>query len=343
MFILNSESEKNRIGIIGGGSWGTALLKIISDSQKADSGNLEVYWWLRKEEYVKEVYRHGYNPNYLRGVKINLDMVKPMSDLEKVVENSDLLVLALPGAFIFEVLEKIKTLSITSKKIIVSIKGMLYKSNTLITDYLLDQKVSKNQIAVISGPCHAEEVALEKYSYLTVAAFQISFANYLSDFINTAYIKPIISDDVSGIQYSGILKNIIAVACGMAHGLGYGDNFLSVLVSNAQIEIIRFLESICPQERNLSQSVYFGDLLVTCYSQFSRNRVFGNMLGRGYSIESTLIQMKMVSEGYYATKCIFILSKKAKVKMPIVETIYRILYGCEEITKGFKKMKKIFV
>ena len=220
---------------------------------------------------------------------------------------------------------------------------MIYKKNTLITDYLLNQKIPKNQIAVISGPCHAEEVALEKYSYLTVAASELSFANYLSGFINTAYIKPIISNDVSGIQYAGILKNIIALACGMAHGLGYGDNFLSVLVSNAQIEIAQFLKSVCPQERNLSQSVYFGDLLVTCYSQFSRNRVFGNMLGRGYSLESTLLQMKMVSEGYYATKCIFILSNKIKVEMPIVETIYQILYGREEITKGFKKLKKTFV
>lgn len=331
-----------KIGVIGGGSWATALLKILSDARAKHSSGV-INWWLRKQSYIDYLQKHGFNPNYLRQVNFDLDVIKPNNCLEDVIEQSDLLILALPGAFLHGPLRTLAQFSRSSKTIIISIKGMLYDQDVLISDCLYELGFDERQVAVVSGPCHAEEVAIEKFAYLTVATLSENLSAELSKSFETDYIKTIRSDDIMGIQYVGILKNIIALACGIAHGLGYGDNFLSVLVSNAYEEIGRFLSVIAPRARTLSQSVYLGDLLVTCYSQFSRNRIFGNMLGRGYSLESAQLEMRMVAEGYYATKSIYHLAAKNKVAMPIVNTIYEVLYESADSIKKFKKLKKSFV
>ena len=331
-----------KIGVIGGGSWATALVKILSDAQKQTVAR-PINWWLRNQTYIDYLQEHGFNPNYLRQINFDLDIVKPSSSLRTVIERSGILILALPGAFLTEPLRVLADFATSDKLIIISIKGMLYDHDELISTHLYKLGFERERVAVVSGPCHAEEVAIEKFAYLTVATPSEILAQHLSKLFQADYIKTIISGDLAGIQYVSILKNIIALACGIAHGLGYGDNFLSVLVSNAYEEVGRFLAVVAPRSRTLSRSVYLGDLLVTCYSQFSRNRILGNMLGRGYSLESAQLEMRMIAEGYYATKSIHHLATTNKVEMPIVNSIYKVLYGGAQAAKIFEKLKESLV
>lgn len=310
-----------KIAVIGGGSWATALVKILSENKS------QVHWWLRNPDDVQHLLTYQHNPRYLSGISFHMDYVHPATDLAVVVEPADWVILAVPAAFVQQALFPLPPKALAGKVLVSAIKGMIPEGNILITDYLeKDFQVPAHRLCVIAGPCHAEEVALEKQSYLTIGSHDLPQAETFCSLLRNRYVKANPLDDIDGIEYCAVMKNIIALACGIAHGLNYGDNFQAVLVSNAMLEIERFLTALTPMPRALSGSAYLGDLLVTAYSQFSRNRTFGNMIGRGYSVKSAQIEMNMVAEGYYAVRSIYDLNKSLQVDMPITAAAYHILY-----------------
>lgn len=309
-----------KIAIMGGGSWATAIAKICL--QNAPSIN----WYMRRDDRISDFKRLGHNPSYLTGVKFDIDKINFSSNINEVVKMSDTLVFVTPSPYLKNHLKKLKT-KIRDKFIVTAIKGIVPNDNIVVSEYFSKEYgVPVENIAVIAGPCHAEEVALERLSYLTVGCSDINKAQTFSNALRSSYIKTSISDDVYGIEYSSVLKNVYAIAAGICSGLKYGDNFQAVLISNAVKEMSRFLQSVHPLERSISDSVYLGDLLVTGYSNFSRNRTFGTMVGKGYSVKSAQIEMEMIAEGYYGTKCIKEINKKYRVDMPILDAMYNILY-----------------
>ena len=310
-----------KIAVIGGGSWATALVKILSENKS------EIHWWMRQQEDVKHLLNFRHNPRYLSSVNFDLTYVKPSTDLAAVVKNSDWVILAVPGAFVQQAISTLPKDAFKNKVMVSAIKGMIPTEHSLVTDYLEKHfDVPASHQCVVAGPCHAEEVALEKQSYLTIGSHDLKIAARFCELLRNRYVKANPLDDIDGIEYCAVMKNIIALACGIAHGLGYGDNFQAVMVSNSMDEIERFLNAVMPVHRSLVGSAYLGDLLVTAYSQFSRNRTFGNMIGRGYSVKSAQFEMNMVAEGYYAVKSIYEINKKLNVDMPITNAVYNILY-----------------
>jgi len=317
------ETEKCRIAVIGGGSWATAIIKMLNDNALPK----EIFWWMRNEETVKVIQRHQRNPNYLSAIKLNLEAENISIDINYILENSDVIILCVPAAFLRDALIGITKEQLSHKIIISAIKGIVPDNNQIIGEFLqVNYKIPVNDIAVISGPCHAEEVSQEKLSYLTIASQSLEVAEFVASYFNTNYIKTNISDDIYGTEYGAVLKNIYAVASGICHGIGFGDNFQAVLISNAIREMARFLSVVHPIERDIKESAYLGDLLVTAYSQFSRNRTFGNMIAKGYTVKSAQLEMNMIAEGYYASKCIHQINKKHKVDLPICRAVYSILY-----------------
>jgi glycerol-3-phosphate dehydrogenase (NAD(P)+) len=310
-----------RIAVVGGGSWATALVKILSENKA------QVAWWLRNNNDVAHLRHYRHNPRYLSGVTFDLDYVQPGTELADCIRDARWVILAVPAAFVASALAALPPDSFQGKILVSAVKGMIPHQNILITDYLEQTfGVPASHQCVIAGPCHAEEVALEKQSYLTIGSHDLQHAEDFCQLLRNRYVKASPLDDIDGIEYCAVLKNIIALACGIAHGVGYGDNFQAVLVSNAMQEIGRFLQAVMPVTRDLSGSAYLGDLLVTAYSQFSRNRTFGSMIGRGYTVKSAQVEMNMVAEGYYAVESIYGMNKTLKVNMPIMEAVYRILY-----------------
>lgn len=310
-----------KIGVIGGGSWATALVKLLTNN--VDSLN----WWMRNETAIEHIKQYSHNPNYLSSAQLDITKLNVSSDLELVIQNSDVLVLATPSAFIYD-LFKDKTFEGLENKIMFSaVKGIIPEYHAIPARYIHKQfGIPYNRIGIISGPCHAEEIALERLSYLTIACPEEAIAQDFASVLNCRYLNTITSDDLFGTEFSAILKNIYAIASGICHGLGYGDNFQAVLISNAIREIETFIDKVHPIHRNVNSSAYLGDLLVTAYSQFSRNRTFGNMIGKGYSVKAAQMEMNMVAEGYYAVKSVIEVNKKFDVEMPIVESVYRIIY-----------------
>ena len=319
-----------KIGVIGGGSWATAIVKMLCEN--VDSIN----WWMRNEEAIEHINTYGHNPNYISDADLKKGKLNLSSNINEVVKNSDYLVLAVPSAFLKSTLSSLET-PLKGKIIISAIKGIVPENNTIVGEFIHNNyKVPYENIGVITGPCHAEEVALERLSYLTIACSDILKVEFFANSISGRYIKTTVSDDIYGTEYSAVLKNVIALAAGICHGLGYGDNFQAVLVSNAIREIKRFVDEVHPINRDIKESAYLGDLLVTAYSQFSRNRTFGEMIGRGYSVKSTQLQLKMIAEGYYAVKCIKEINEKLNVEMPITEAVYNILYDRKSAKKQIK-------
>ncbi len=315
----NPTDNPPRFGMIGGGSWATALIKILSHN------GLTTSWWMRDVQSVEHVKQYRHNPNYLSSVTIDLEKCYPSGDLEEVINRSDVLVLAVPAVYLKDVIRDADMLG--GKKVVSAIKGMIPEDNLIIGDFL-EQKLnfSLQNFVVLSGPCHAEEVAQEKLSYLTFSCPDTDLAGKIAECFQCRYINTTTSDDIFGTEYAAVLKNIFALAGGICHGLGYGDNFKAVLVSNAIREMKRFVDAVHPIQRDIKDSAYLGDLLVTAYSQFSRNRTLGNMIGKGYSVKSAMMEMDMVAEGYYAVKCIHEINRQYQVDMPITDAVYRILY-----------------
>lgn len=313
---------ETRISVIGGGSWATALVKILT-------ANIDkVCWYMRNEQAIEHIRATKHNPNYLSDVHLNVAKLHLTNSLDEAVAFSDYIILCIPSAFLSDELEKL-TLPLSDKNIFSAIKGIEPKSGMIVGEYL--QKihcVPDNQIGVVAGPCHAEEVALERLSYLTIACTDEEKARFVADAMTRPFVKTKISDDVIGIEYGAMLKNIYALAAGIAHGLGYGDNFQSVLMSNAIREMERYIKHIYKIKRNINHSAYLGDLLVTAYSLFSRNRTFGTMIGKGYTVKSTMAEMNMVAEGYYATKSAYNinLNQEKPSRTPILNAVYKVLY-----------------
>lgn len=313
-------SFPGRIAILGGGTWATALSKIMLNHEK------HINWYMRRPEQIEEFKKIGHNPSYLSNVDFNLDRITFYSDITEVVQNSDTLILAVPSPFLKSHLEKLKV-GINDKFIISAIKGIIPPENLLVTDYLMNKyNIPAENIAVVGGPCHAEEIALERLTYPTIACEDTEKARVISRIFNNRFVRSSVSCDVAGIEVAAVLKNVYAIASGICHGLKYGDNFQSVLVSNAISEMERFVGVVSPIEREIQDSAYLGDLLVTCYSSFSRNRTFGSMIGKGYSVKAAQIEMEMIAEGYYGAKCIMEMSQHYDVQIPIADMVYRVLY-----------------
>lgn len=313
-------SFPGKIAILGGGTWATALAKIMLNHEK------HINWYMRRPEQIEEFGKTGHNPSYLSNVEFNLDRITFYSDITKVVEDSDTLILAVPSPFLKGHLEKLQV-GISDKFIVSAIKGIVPPENLLVTDYLVDYyNIPIENLAIVGGPCHAEEIALERLTYPTIACADIQKAHAIANIFNNRFVRASVSEDVAGIELGAVLKNVYAIASGICHGLKYGDNFQSVLVSNAIAEMERFANIVAPTDRDIKHSAYLGDLLVTCYSSFSRNRTFGSMIGKGYSVKAAQIEMEMIAEGYYGTKCIREMNEKYDVNIPIADMVYRVLY-----------------
>ncbi len=314
-------SIPGKIAVLGGGSWATALAKLALNH--ADN----ILWYMRRDDRIADFKQSGHNPVYLSDVAFDTSRIHFSSDINEIAEAADTLLIVTPSPYMKAHLKKLTT-DISNKFIISAIKGIVPDENMVVTKYLQDfYHVPQENLAVIGGPCHAEEVALERLSYLTVGCEDLSKAQAFADLLSGPKLKTIVSSDVQGIEYSAVLKNVYAIAAGICHGMKSGDNFQAMLISNALNEMDRFLQTVCPCEhRNINDSVYLGDLLVTAYSRFSRNHNFGSMIGRGYSVSVAKMEMEMIAEGYFGTKCIYEINEYYKVNMPILQSVYDILY-----------------
>jgi glycerol-3-phosphate dehydrogenase (NAD(P)+) len=305
------------------------------------SENLQEIGWYMRSAYIKEhILNEKHNPNYLSSVEFHTEQLKLSNDINEIIAYADYLIFAIPSAFLHKELKKI-TCSLKDKIIFSAIKGIVPETNRIVGEHFHEvYQIPFENIGIIAGPCHAEEVALERLSYLTIACTDTEKANVMAKYLSSNYIKTKISDDIIGTEYAAMLKNIYAIASGIAHGLGYGDNFQSVLMSNAIREMKRFIKRLHKMKRNITNSAYLGDLLVTGYSIFSRNRMFGNMIGKGYTVKSAMMEMSMVAEGYYAAKSARLINQKykRKSKTPIIDTVYEILYEGKDAKKAFKKL-----
>jgi glycerol-3-phosphate dehydrogenase (NAD(P)+) len=342
-------------GIIGSGSWATALAKILTDKDHA------INWWIRNTATIGYIGKRHHNPHYLNSANFNVSLLSMSADIATVVKNSDILVVAVPSAYAEESLGKLNAADWKGKKVVSAIKGLLPEKNILLNQYLEETfNIPLEDYFAVLGPCHAEEVAAEKLSYLTFSGTDITTASEIASHFSMEYINTIVNHDILGVQYAAVLKNIYALGAGIAHGLDYGDNFLSVYIANAADEMAGFLkqfgaEHIVVGEHegedpvthrktpNYAASVYLGDLLVTCYSLYSRNRTFGNMIGKGYSVKAAQLEMNMVAEGYNASRSIYNINKSVDAAMPIAETVYRILWENVKPSEGFKRIEQVMV
>ncbi|WP_298649687.1 NAD(P)H-dependent glycerol-3-phosphate dehydrogenase [uncultured Proteiniphilum sp.] len=326
-----------KICILGGGTWGTALAKIVLMNQK------HMNWFIRRDDQIEGFYKLGHNPSYLTNVKFNLAQITFYSNMEKAIKESDTIIIAIPSPYVKQYFRRIWNNTFRGKFMVSALKGIIPNDNMVMSEFLADNfKIPFEDIGVLSGPCHAEEVALERLSFLTVASKDETKAKLLAEAINSRVLKAGVSDDVVGIELAAVLKNIYAIAAGICQGLLYGDNFQAVLMSNCAKEMSRFLNGVVPLERNITEQHYLGDMLVTGYSQFSRNRTLGAMIGKGYSVKSAQLEMEMIAEGYYGAKCIYELNSRFNINMPIAETVYRILYEKLSPQNGIKKLIDLF-
>lgn len=326
--------EAIKVAVLGGGSWATAIMKMLCENLD------EVGWYMRNEAAIAHILKEKHNPNYISAVEFDTDKLKLTSDINEAVANADYLIFVIPSAFLETELASLEV-SLENKVVFSAIKGIVPETGLIVGEHFhTNYQVPFENIGVITGPCHAEEVALERLSYLTIACRDSNKAKEIADAIACEYINTKISDDIIGSEYAAVLKNIYAIAAGIAHGLGYGDNFQSVLMSNAIREMKRFIKRVHNTKRNVNNSAYLGDLLVTGYSVFSRNRMFGNMIGKGYTVKSAMMEMNMVAEGYYATKSAHLLMDKLKrkSKTPIINAVYQVLYEGKDPKKTFKKL-----
>lgn len=311
-----------KIAVMGGGSWATAIAKICLANRERRIG-----WYMRRKEQIVEFKQLGRNPSYLPTAQFDVDRIDFSANINEVVKKSDILIFVTPSPFLKQHLKKLRV-PLKNKLIVSAIKGIVPEDNLVVSEYFhKEYDVPLENLMVISGPSHAEEVAMDRLSYLTIGGFSRDNSKMLADMLRCNYVKTAVVDDVFGLEYASVLKNVYAIAAGICHGLKYGDNFQAVLVSNAIQEMNRFLNTVNEKQRNINESAYLGDLLVTAYSKFSRNRTFGTMIGKGYSVKTAQLEMEMIAEGYYGTKCIYEINKDYQVNMPILNAVYNILYG----------------
>ncbi len=318
---MDNEVATRKIGVLGGGSWATAIVKMLSNNLN------HVHWWMRNEQHVEHINTYGHNPKYITSIAFDTTRVHVSTNMQSVIDQSDYVVIAIPSAFLDQTIKEQQPQGLDRKVIFSAIKGIINEYDAIPARYIHKEfRTPYSQIGIIAGPCHAEEVAGEKLSYLTLACPDLDIAASMAEALQCRYIKTSISEDVFGTEISAVLKNVYALAAGISHGLGYGDNFQSVLISNAIQEIKRFVDAVHEVHRDVKSSAYLGDLLVTAYSPHSRNRLFGTMIGKGYGVHGAMMEMNMVAEGYYATKGIHAMNERFKVDLPIADAVYRILY-----------------
>lgn len=326
-----------KIAVMGGGSWATALAKLLLQNCET------ILWYMRRDDRIEDFKRLRHNPTYLSDVEFDIERIEFSSDINYVCREADTLLLVMPSPYFKSHIEKLTT-DISAKFIVSAVKGIVPGDNEIISDFMIRQfNVLPERMMVVSGPCHAEEVALGRQSYLTVGCNNIYHAEQFSRCLAGKALKTITSSDVDGIEYAAVLKNIYAIAGGIVHGLKQGDNFLAMLISNAIREMERFIDTVCPRPRNICDSVYLGDLLVTAYSRFSRNHNFGAMIGRGYSVKAARMEMEQTAEGYYGTKCIHEINQHHQVAMPILDCVYDILYRRAKPEKAFRALADTFI
>ncbi len=344
-----------RFGIIGSGSWGTALVKILTDNQQS------LNWWIRNPGIIEHIRKKGHNPQYLSSVYFDINRLTLTNDLEKLISDSTCLIVAVPSAYIEQIFEPLPIGIFEGKQVLSAVKGILPGKNLFLNDYLNQRfQFKAGEYFTVMGPCHAEEIAAEKLSYLTFSGFSETSTLDLASYFATDYLNTITNNDIYGVQYAAVLKNIYALGVGIAHGLEYGDNFLSVLIANCADEMAGFLlkagirhmevgihDSVASvhekKTANYAASVYLGDLLVTCYSLYSRNRTFGNMIGKGYSVNAAKLELNMVAEGYNGSQCLYITNKHLKADIPIADTIYEVLWENVNVRKAFKRIESLLV
>ena len=326
-----------KIAVMGGGSWATALAKIVMYSQQ------EINWYMRRPDRIEDFKLMKHNPAYLSSITFDTSRITFYDDINQAIDESDTLIFATPSPYIKDHLKKVTT-SMEKKYIISAIKGIVPDENMLVNDYFAKYYgVNPDNILIIAGACHAEEIAMEHLSYLTLVCRDIRKANKLSENVfKTPYLNSASSRDMTGLEYVSVLKNIYAIVAGICHGLKYGDNFQSVYIPNAFDEMVRFLNVVHPLKRNITSAAYLSDLLVTSYSTFSRNRMFGKMIGEGNSVNAAKVELGMVAEGYYATKCVYEINEKYKVEMPILDALYGILYERKPAAAQIKKITEVF-
>ena len=342
-------------GIIGSGSWATALAKILTDNHH------HINWLVRTDAVTESISKRKQNPNYLSSVVFDTSLLDLETNVSKVVAASDHIIIATPSAYVADTLKVLSKKDFEGKKIISAVKGIIPQENILLNDYLEKHfNVELRDYFTIMGPCHAEEVAAEKLSYLTFSGADEETAVEIATYFKNDYLNTVVNDDIYGVQFAAILKNIYALGAGIAHGLDYGDNFLSVLIANSADEMAGFLRNVGihnievgkhegedpvthKRKANYAASVYLGDLLVTCYSLYSRNRTFGKMIGKGYTVKAAQLELNMVAEGYNASKSIYIINKNVKAEMPIAETVYKMLWEQLAPDKGFGQIEETLV
>ena len=327
-----------KIAVMGGGSWATALAKLLL------ADNKEIYWYMRRPDRIADFKALGRNPVYLSDVKFDIDRIYFSSDINEICTIADTLLLAMPSPYIKEHLKKI-IVDISGKNLVTAVKGIVPEDNLIVTEYMNKvYGINLENSIVIGGPCHAEEVALERLSYLTIGCNNIEMASTFADHIKGRNLRTILSTDVTGIEYAAVLKNVYAIAAGVVHGMKNGDNFLANLVSNSIREMRKFVDVVAPHDkRDICDSVYLGDLLVTSYSRFSRNHNFGSMIGKGYSVKAAMMEMEMVAEGYYGTKCIHDINERYGVDMPILNNMFDILYNRLPARVGIERIADSFM
>lgn len=312
--------KEARCAVIGYGSWATAIVGLLTANER------KVGWYIRNPEVLEGLRTEGRNPRYVSDLEFDRDRIAPSDDLNEVVRGADILILTTPSAYLKEFLAPL-TESLQDKFIVSAIKGIVPGDYQTVVEYIHDRySLSYKQIGLVTGPSHAEEVSRGKLSYLTVVCTDPDNARLIGEKFATPYIRLSYSTDLYGIEYAAILKNIYALAVGVAVGLGYGDNFLAVLIANSAGEMTRFLQESYPTARDTQVSAYLGDLLVTCYSTYSRNRRLGLLIGHGCTVKSALNEMTMIAEGYFAADCIRHINARHRVDMPIAEMVYRVLY-----------------
>lgn len=311
-----------KIAVIGSGSWATALAKLLL-------GNCErIGWFVHRPDRIEEFIRYGHNPVYLSDVAFDTMRIDFTDDINKAAAEADTLVLVVPSPYFKDTLDNLTT-DIAGKNIVSAVKGIVPDTDMIISDYMCSRfGCDPDRMLVVGGPCHAEEVALDRLSYLTIGCHDIQKARAFAQLLDGKKLKTIISSDVNGIEYAAVLKNVYAIAAGIINGMKAGDNFMAMMVCNAIREMARFVDAVSPMPgRDICRSAYLGDLLVTAYSRFSRNHNFGSMIGKGYSVKAAMMEMEMVAEGYYGTNCIYRINEEGpRVDMPILDCVYRILY-----------------
>ncbi len=329
-------SFPGNIAVMGGGSWATALAKLLLNNCE------QITWYMRRDDRIEDFKQLRHNPAYLTDVTFDVERINFSSDINQVCSECDTLLLVMPSPYFKDHMSKL-TVDISEKYVVNAIKGIVPDDNMLISDYMMERYgIISEHMLVISGPCHAEEVALDRPSYLTVGCNDIGHAADFARCIISKNTHAITSSDVDGIEYAGVLKNVYAIAAGIIHGMKKGDNFVAMLVSNAIREMERFIDAVNPRPRQICDSVYLGDLLVTAYSRFSRNHNFGSMIGKGYSVKAARMEMEQTAEGYYGTKCIHEINSRYEVAMPILNTMYDILYRRISVDAAIKRLAKTF-